>query len=148
LESLDPGGFVIYISSYSKMLIPGLRVGFLLAKGSFFERFIRQWRLHDLARSGLSQRALEAFVTVGRYQAHLRRMCLRNRHRRDILLDGMRKYLPDDFRYRPVHGGLFQWISLPQGMQSSHLLNEVQKLGVFLRQAGSSFRIPWKVKVF
>jgi GntR family transcriptional regulator / MocR family aminotransferase len=140
LKSLDPGGFVIYISTFSKMLMPGLRVGFLLAEGPIFERLVRLRRMHDLATSSLSQRALEAFVTVGRYQAHLRRTCQRYRLRRDALLDAMRKNLPGDFRYRPVHGGLFQWINLPQGMQSSLLLQEAQKLGVHFAPGGIFFQ--------
>jgi GntR family transcriptional regulator/MocR family aminotransferase len=73
LKSLDPGGRVLYVSTFSKMLMPGLRVGFLVAEGPFYDSLVRYKRVNDLTTSNLHQRALEAYVTVGRYQSHLRR---------------------------------------------------------------------------
>jgi GntR family transcriptional regulator/MocR family aminotransferase len=75
LKALDPGGRVIYVSTFSKMLVPGLRVGFLVAEGPVYERLLACKRVSDLASSNLMQRTLEAYITVGRYQAHLRRAC-------------------------------------------------------------------------
>jgi GntR family transcriptional regulator/MocR family aminotransferase len=75
LKALDPGGQVIYVSTFSKMLMPGLRVGFLVADGPVYDSLFNFKRLSDLATSTLIQRALEAYVTVGRYQAYLRRSC-------------------------------------------------------------------------
>ena len=57
LKALDPGGRVIYVSTFSKILMPGLRVGFLVAEGPIYQRLVNFKRVNDLATSTLIQRA-------------------------------------------------------------------------------------------
>jgi GntR family transcriptional regulator/MocR family aminotransferase len=121
LKALDPGGRVIYVSTFSKMLMPGLRVGFLLAAGPVYEQLLLCKRVTDLATSSLMQRALEAYITVGRYQAHLRRACQVYRRRRDAMLAALSRYLPAEARCLPPQGGLFVWLQLPPGLSASEL---------------------------
>ncbi len=122
LKSLDPGGQVIYVSTFSKMLIPGLRVGFLLADGPVYERLVYAKHTSDLATSNLIQRALEAYVTVGRYQTHLRHSCLVYRKRLEAMLQAIHRHLPASMELTPPQGGLFVWLRLPGGMTSQELL--------------------------
>lgn len=130
LKSLDPGGRVIYISTFSKMLMPGLRVGFLVADGPVYERLAYAKRTNDLATSNLIQRALEAYVTVGRYQAHLRRSCLAYRKRLEAMLQAIHRHLPASVAWVPPQGGLFVWLRLPEGMASQDLLPLACREGV------------------
>lgn len=122
LKALDPGGRVIYVSTFSKMLMPGLRVGFLAAEGPVYDCLVNFKRVNDLATSTLIQRALEAYVTVGRYQAHLRRSCQIFRRRRDAMLSAIQRYLPAGVRLDPPQGGLFLWLHLPENLDSEELL--------------------------
>ncbi len=122
LKALDPGGCVIYISTFSKMLMPGLRVGFIAADGPVYDFLVNFKRIHDVATSALVQRSLEAYVTVGRYQTHLRRSCQIFRKRRDTMMSAIQRYLPADVRFDPPQGGLFIWLQLPQGLASEELL--------------------------
>jgi GntR family transcriptional regulator/MocR family aminotransferase len=122
LKALDPGGCVIYISTFSKMLMPGLRVGFIAADGPIYDCLVNFKRIHDVATSALVQRALEAYVTVGRYQTHLRRSCQIFRKRRDVMISAIQRYLPSGVRFDPPQGGLFIWLQLPQGLTSEALL--------------------------
>lgn len=121
LKALDHGGRVIYVSTFSKMLMPGLRVGFLLAAGPVYEQLLMSKRVTDLATSSLMQRALEAYITVGRYQAHLRRACQVYRRRRDAMLAALSRYLPAEARCLPPQGGLFIWLQLPAGLSANEL---------------------------
>ncbi|MBI4928794.1 MAG: PLP-dependent aminotransferase family protein, partial [Anaerolineae bacterium] len=130
LKALDPGGRVIYASTFSKMLMPGLRVGFLLAEGPVYARLVRYKRLNDLSTSNLHQRALEAYVTVGRYQAHLRRTCQLYRKRRDAMLEAMVRHLPAGVSAETPQGGLFLWLRLPAGMDAGALLELAREEGV------------------
>lgn len=130
LKALDPGGRVIYISTFSKMLMPGLRVGFLVADGPVYDGLVNFKRINDLATSALVQRALEAYVTVGRYQAHLRRSCQVFRKRRDVMVTAMQRYLPKGIRFDPPQGGLFIWLQLPHGLSSEELLTVAMEEGV------------------
>lgn len=113
LKALDPGGRVIYVSTFSKMLMPGLRVGFLVAEGPVYDGLVRFKHASDLATSSLVQRALQAYVTVGRYQAHLRRSCQNFHKRRDAMLAALGRYLPAGIHHDTPQGGLFIWIRLP-----------------------------------
>jgi GntR family transcriptional regulator / MocR family aminotransferase len=130
LKSIDPGGRVVYISTFSKMLMPGLRVGILAAEGPFFDSLVRYKRVNDLTTSNLLQRALEAYVTVGRYQSHLRRTSLIYRKRRDALLHAVDRHLPAAVRLNPPQGGLFAWLRLPNDVSSEKLLPIACKEGV------------------
>jgi GntR family transcriptional regulator / MocR family aminotransferase len=138
LKALDPGGRVIYVSTFSKMLMPGLRVGFLVADGPVYDSLLRFKRVNDLATSTLVQRALDAYVTVGRYQAHLRRTCQVFRKRRDAMLEAITRHLPAGVLVDAPQGGLFVWMRLPDGLSADDLLPLACEEGVDF-MPGSSF---------
>jgi GntR family transcriptional regulator/MocR family aminotransferase len=130
LKALDPGGRVIYTSTFSKMLMPGLRVGFLMIEGPIYEHLVRFKHVNDLATSSLIQRALEAYVTVGRYQSHLRKSCQIFRKRRDVMAAAIKEYLPIDVEFGVPQGGLFIWLKLPDNLPSDDLVPLALKEGV------------------
>ena len=139
LKALDPRGCVIYISTFSKMLMPGLRVGFILAEGPVYDSLSNFKRVNDLATSALVQRALEAYVTVGRYQSHLRRSCQVFRKRRDVMVSAIQRYLPAKVRFDLPQGGLFIWLQLPQELEAEELLSLAWEEGVDFAPGNSFF---------
>ena len=139
LKALDPGGRVIYASTFSKMLMPGLRVGFLLIEGPVYESLVQFKHVNDLATSSLLQRALEAYVTVGRYQAHLRKSCQIFRRRRDAMVAAVKKYLPAETQFEIPQGGLFFWLKLPDNLSSNNLLPLALRQGVDFVPGGKFF---------
>jgi GntR family transcriptional regulator/MocR family aminotransferase len=148
LKALDPGGRVIYVSTFSKMLMPGLRVGFLAAEGPVYDSLVDFKRVNELATSNLIQHALEAYVTVGRYQAHLHRSCQIFRKRRDVMIAAIQRYLPAGVQFDVPQGGLFIWLSLPDGLTSEDLLPLAWEEGVDFAPGGPFFpeeteRSPW-----
>lgn len=130
IKALDPGGRVIYVGTFSKMLMPGLRVGFLAADGPVFKRLIQCKRVNDLSTSPLIQRTLDLFVTVGRYQAHLRRSIRLYRARRDAMTATVKHDLPPEVEFFSPQGGLFLWLRLPQNQTASRLLIRAGAEGV------------------
>jgi len=139
IKALDPNGSVIYVGTFSKMLMPGLRVGFLVADGPIFSQLVGYKRVIDLATSTLIQRGLDEYVTVGRYQAHLRRSCRVYRKRRDAMLSAIKRYLPPDVRVNPPQGGLFIWLQLPENLSSLELLPLAAEQGVEFAPGGIFF---------
>jgi GntR family transcriptional regulator/MocR family aminotransferase len=139
LKALDPGGQVIHISTFSKMLMPGLRVGFLVADGPVYNSLLGFKRLSDVATSTLIQRALEAYVTVGRYQAYLRRSCQIFRKRREAMLAAIDRYLPAGVSVDPPQGGLFLWLRLPENLASDELLPLACEEGVAFAPGNNFF---------
>jgi GntR family transcriptional regulator/MocR family aminotransferase len=130
LKALDPGGRVIYISTFSKMLMPGLRVGYLVAEGPVFDHLVNFKSYNDLATSNLIQRAMEAYITVGRYQTHLRRSCQAFRIRRNAMMSAIHRYMPAGTQVCTPQGGLFAWMRLPDKLSSERLIKFAVEEGV------------------
>ncbi len=137
LKSLDPDGRVIYMSTFSKMLIPGLRVGFVVAEGPVCAHLLRSKRCHDLATCNLIQRALKDYVSVGRYAAHLQRSCTLYRRRRDAMLAALERHMPSECSWLRPKGGLFVWLRLPGGIKASELLPKACEEGVVYAPGGN-----------
>jgi GntR family transcriptional regulator / MocR family aminotransferase len=140
-----PDGRVIYMSTFSKMLIPGLRVGFVVADGPVYAHLLRSKRCHDLATCNLIQRALKDYVSVGRYSAHLQRSCTLYRRRRDAMLAALERHMPSGTTWLRPKGGLFVLgESCRKGMRASELLPRACEAGVVFR-AGREF-LPRSVR--
>lgn len=142
IKALDQKGSVIYVGTFSKMLMPGLRVGFLVADGPIFNRLVSYKRINDLTTSTLIQRVMHEYVTVGRYQLHLRRSCRIYRKRRDAMVTAIKRHLPADVRFNPPQGGLFIWLQLPQNLSALELLPLAAKEGVEFTPGSRFFLNP------
>lgn len=130
VKALDTGGNVIYAGTFSKMIMPGMRLGFLVADGPIFQRLLHEKWVNDLTTSTLIQRTLDEYVTVGRYQTHLRRTSRNNRIRRDVMLAAIRRHLPREIHCPVPQGGLYLWLQLPDGYHSLDLLTLAYEEGV------------------
>jgi GntR family transcriptional regulator/MocR family aminotransferase len=130
LKAMDPGGRVIYTGTFSKVLMPGLRIGFLVANGPVYERLMESKYIADLATSDMMQRALNEYITVGRFHAHLRRVCQTNRPRRDAMVDALARRLPSETRWLYPKGGRSIWVQLPGGLSANELFPLAAEEGV------------------
>lgn len=121
LKALDHDGNVIHISTFSKMLMPGPRVGFVLTQGPLLERLTALKRQTDLGTSGLIQRAVEVYIGEGRWRAHTRRVSRIYRRRRDAMIAAMREYFPPEAKWTVPKGGFFIWVQLPDWVSITNL---------------------------
>jgi GntR family transcriptional regulator/MocR family aminotransferase len=134
LKALDPGGRVIHIGTFSKMLMPGLRVGYLVADGPIYDSLVCFKYFNDLTNSNLIQRALDAYITVGRYQVHLRRSCRVLRKRRDAMMSAIQRFMPAGTQVTTPKGGLFVWLRLPDKLSCNQLIAYAVEEGVSFSQ--------------
>jgi len=141
LKALDAAGHVIHIGTFSKLLAPGLRVGYVVADGPILDRLTQLKRVHDLTTSPLMQRVLDRYVTLGRYRAHLRRATRTYRERRDTMAAAVRELLPDVTASPPL-GGLFMWLQLPDQISARALLPAAREAGVEFAPGGQFFAEP------
>lgn len=121
LKAIDPGGYVIHCGTFSKMVMPGLRLGYLVISGPVYSQIVHWKRIHDLAASSLIQRALNEYISVGRYEANLRRSRRVYRRHRDAILAGLNREMPDGSVWQVPQGGLFVWLKLPDGISVREL---------------------------
>ena len=141
IKALDRAGQVIYVGTFSKLLMPGLRMGYLVADGPVLDVLIRHKRVQDLTTSPLMQRVLDRYVNVGRYQNHLRRTTRLCRERRDAMLAAIRESIPGATAWVP-HGGLFVWLQLPGALSTRELLPYALDAGVEFAPGDQFFSSP------
>jgi 2-aminoadipate transaminase len=112
IKSHDETGLVCYIGSFSKMIAPALRLGWILAPPTLSERITVLRESLDLESSSLIQRAVYRFVSQGRLEPHLRQLNQANRERRDVLLAELEAHFGEDAHWTRPEGGLFVWMTL------------------------------------
>ena len=107
-----PGSLVFHASSYSKMLIPGLRLGYLIAPSAMQERVIALKQALDISTASLNQRALDIYLHSGHFESHLDQVRRAYIDRRDVMLAAARRYFPDTARWQVPAGGLYLWVEM------------------------------------
>ncbi|GAB4515584.1 MAG: PLP-dependent aminotransferase family protein [Anaerolineae bacterium] len=113
LKSCDVHDRVIYISSASKVLMPGLRIGWMLMPQAMTEPVLALRRAMDMCGPAYTQRAMAHFLSGGRMRAHLRRALPVYRARRDTLMQALARHMPADVRWSHPRGGFSAWVTLP-----------------------------------
>jgi 2-aminoadipate transaminase len=131
LYSLVPGGPLVRLGSFAKMLAPGLRLGWMLADPAV----VRRCAGSGLLDSGgglnhLTAMILATLLEQGALDGHVERLREALRARRDALLTALARYLPADCTWNPALGGYFIWVRLPPGLDAAALLPRAEAAGV------------------
>ncbi len=113
LKSLDRNNLVIYAGGYSKTLVPGIRIGFLIAPPGLHHRIVAAKQTADVLTSPLNQRALHAYLQSGHFAEHLAQVRQAYRTRRDGMLAAIDRYFPDQADWRCPEGGMYIWVNMP-----------------------------------
>jgi DNA-binding transcriptional MocR family regulator len=131
LKALDEHGIVMHASGFSKIVLPGTRIGYLIGEGQGWDRILRVKRAADICTPGLNQRAMHFFLKTGALSGHLdrvRRVC---RERRDVMLRALRQHLPSTATWTVPQGGMYIWVELPHdGPSAITLYNNAVQQGV------------------
>ncbi len=130
LRALDPDGHVVYVGSFSKTFLPGLRVGYLVASGHIFRRLLSAKQTDDLHTSPLLQLALACYLNSGQLREHICQMRQVYRERRDAMLEGLARYLPERTRWTTPQGGLCLWVTLDPPLPMTPLYLKAIEHGV------------------
>lgn len=123
-------GAVMYVSTFSKMLLPSMRIGYLVADSEQYQRVARLKHVDSFTSSNLIQRALDAFVTIGRYDKQLRRAGRIYRQHRDAMVTALQQHLPHGCHFETPEGGLFIWLTLPAAVNDETLMPVAWRHGV------------------
>lgn len=128
LRALD--GDVIYLSTWSKCLAPGLRLGYLVAPARLQPTLVALKRIVDLGASLALQHTLAEFFERGYMRAHLRRVTREYRQRRDALCGALTKHMPRGVSWDVPSFGVIVWLRLPDGIDPQHVYEEALRRGV------------------
>jgi 2-aminoadipate transaminase len=120
-------GGVIYLGTMSKVLAPGLRVGWVVAPEEVMERLVQMKQGSDLHTSTFTQMVACETARGGFLDRHVKTIRRVYRERRDAMLTALERYAPPGTRWTRPHGGLFLWLTLPEGFDSQELFPEALK---------------------
>lgn len=118
IKSLDTEGRVIYAGSFSKVVAPGLRVGYCLADAALTARLTACKQVSDVHTGILNQMICHRFVTELDFTAHLQRIRAIYKEKAEWMQRCADRFLPQGVSYHPVSGGMFLWVTLPPEMDA------------------------------
>jgi 2-aminoadipate transaminase len=124
LAALDKDGLVIHISTFSKTLSPGMRLGWLIAPEAIFQMAVTAKQAADLHTSTIEQRAAARLLKTFDYDGHVQHLCSVYGERCQAMLSAMDRYFPDEARWTRPDGGLFLWVQLPERISADTLFEE------------------------
>ena len=130
LRALDRDGLVLYIGTFSKVLFPGLRLGWLVAPPPVVERLKAAKQLADLGTSPLIQAAVHRFCERRLLDRHVARIAREYDRRRTALLTALGRHMPEGVSWTEPRGGFSLLLTLPAGCDATALLPRALRRGV------------------
>jgi 2-aminoadipate transaminase len=122
LHSLDGGVFVMYLGTFSKILSPGIRLGWVVAPPPVLDKINQGKAGTDLCSSTLSQLMVQAYFSEVRWRDYVDSLTQIYRDRRDTMLDALAEHFPPQAQWTRPGGGLFIWATLPDFIDTTDLL--------------------------
>jgi 2-aminoadipate transaminase len=122
LKTYDADGGIIYLGSFSKILAPGLRLGWVVAPKAALGKLTVIKESQDLETSQLTQRAVAEFIQRGWLETHLEKLKVAYAVRRKTMLDVLAREFPAEARWSKPDGGIFIWVTLPEQVNTWDLL--------------------------
>ena len=126
-------GNVIYLSTFSKLLAPGLRLGWVIAPSEVIQKLVLSKQAADLHTSSFNQYIAFEAAKGGFLDEHVKVIRATYKERRDVMIEMMEEMFPAGVTWRKPKGGMFLWSILPEGMDSAEVLKRaVEKKVAFV----------------
>jgi 2-aminoadipate transaminase len=122
LRSLDGGMYVMYLGTFSKILSPGIRLGWVVAPPPVLEKINLGKQAADLCTSTLSQLMVQAYFEQSDWRDYVQSLTEVYRDRRDTMMDALAEFFPREAEWTRPQGGMFIWVTLPDFIDTTDLL--------------------------
>jgi GntR family transcriptional regulator/MocR family aminotransferase len=139
LQGMDNGSRVIYIGTFSKILFPSLRLGYIVIPPDLAGRFIAVRRLIDICPPQFYQAVLGDFMDEGHFARHIRKTRLLYGQRRDTLADSIRKEFGDGLQILGAEAGMHLTVTLPPGVRDYDIAVQAAARNLWLWPLSTSF---------
>lgn len=124
------GDGAVYLGSFSKVLAPGLRLGYVVAPPALYPKLLQAKQAADLHTPGFNQRVVHEVIRNGFLREHVPTIRSRYRAQRDAMRDALARHLSAGCRTVVPTGGMFFWVQLPAGMDATALLPRAVERGI------------------
>ncbi|MCW4013291.1 MAG: PLP-dependent aminotransferase family protein [Candidatus Bathyarchaeota archaeon] len=142
LKGLDTEGRVIYTSTFSKIVSPGMRIGWLAANPEFIMKMAEAKSSTIISNALPSQYAAAKLFERGDVDKQIEKMKKVYIKKRDVMLEAMDTYFPKEAKWNSPKGGLFLWVELPESVNATELLMEAVKRGVAYIPGSNFYTTP------
>lgn len=115
IKALDEDERVVYIGSFSKIVSPGIRLGWVIGSEQIIDRFEMAKQMMDVCPSPLTQALVVGLVEDGYLDDHIEELRRIYRSRRDAMLASLERYMPEGVHWTRPKGGFYIWVTLPEG---------------------------------
>jgi len=133
LYALAKGEGVIYVSTFSKILSPGIRLGFILSDKGVMEKLIYAKQATDLQTNTFIQYAVYHYCQMGYLEKHIPNIIQDYAHRAAVMMKAIKENFPSEVHYIEPEGGMFVWCRLPKGIKASEVFKKaIQKNVAFV----------------
>ena len=139
LFALDKTEKVVFLGSFSKIFCPGFRVAWVCGAPEILSKYLALKPGVDLSSSSFSQRYIHQYMEDYDMEAHIARTLERYKERRDLVLEMMKTEFPAQVKYSVPQGGLFFWLTLPEGVNARQILPLALKEKVAFVPGGSFY---------
>ena len=139
LYQLDGGNYVIYVGTLSKILSPGIRLGWAVAPPPVMEKIELGKQATDLCTSTLSQYFALEYFAEDRWRSYIDSLCGVYSSRRDAMLEALERHFPEQASWTRPSGGLFVWATLPPYIDTSDLLAKALRENVAFVPGAAAF---------
>ncbi|MGV3464758.1 MAG: PLP-dependent aminotransferase family protein [Heyndrickxia sp.] len=130
VKHFDTEGRIIYLSTFSKIFSPGLRLGWICADESIIEKYVAFKQTADLHTDSFAQRITAKYLELYDIDEHIQKIKAVYKDRCTTMLSCIEEFFPKNLSYSRPEGGLFIWVELPKDMDSTHLFAECLKNNV------------------
>lgn len=138
MYELDTTGRVITLCTFSKILSPGFRVGWVIGNPEILDRIVMAKQTADLCTSAFMQKIIARYIEKGLLEKNLKKTISLYSERRNYMISCLHKYMPENVTWTEPHGGLFLFVTLPKHIDSDIILKKaIEKNVAFV--SGSSF---------
>jgi 2-aminoadipate transaminase len=120
-------GNVIYLSTFSKTLAPGIRLAWVIAPPEVIRKMVMAKQGADLHTATFNQMVAYEVARGGFLDNHVRHICQVYHERRDVMLDALEEHMPEGVRWTHPNGGLFLWVTLPENMRTVEMFKDAVK---------------------
>jgi 2-aminoadipate transaminase len=130
LYQLDGGDYVVYLGTLSKILSPGIRLGWAVAPPPVMEKIVLGKQASDLCTSTLTQYFVREYFAEGHWRQYVESLVELYRSRRDAMLEALQRHFPPQAHWTHPGGGLFIWATLPDYIDTADLLAKALRRNV------------------
>jgi len=120
----------IMLGTFSKTVVPSFRIGWVVAPAEIMEKLIVAKQAADLHTNFFCQMIINQYFTMFDNDVHIRKVSIAYGRQRDAMVSAIKKYFPGEISYTEPDGGMFLWVTLPEGFSSMELLSLTTKKNV------------------